>query len=158
MRPSRSLFFLLTAAVLATACSSSSNPADVTGPTIADLVGSWKATSVVFTNKANSSETFDLVAAGGEYRITMLTGGKTRTWVDLGDFHDEWDELVTMNSEDMTLTAKPIEPTRSVAHYSFTLKGNTLTLTNTNSSFDFTLTDTNWVPATSEFVFTKTAS
>ncbi|MCG6957249.1 MAG: hypothetical protein LJF04_14765 [Gemmatimonadetes bacterium] len=161
MRPSRSLFFLLAAAVLATACSSSSSPADVTGPTpltVADLVGQWNATSMVFTNNADASQTFDLIAAGGDARFTMLTGGKVRNFLDLGDFHDQWDALVTMNSSDMTLTATPAESTRPVQHYAFTLSGTTLTLTNKDATFDFTLTGATGVSATSVTVFTKTAS
>jgi hypothetical protein len=43
------------------------DPTDVDqGLTLDDLVGSWISTSVTFTNNANPSETFDLVAAGDE--------------------------------------------------------------------------------------------
>lgn len=159
MRPPRPLFFLLTAAALTTACGGSSSPTDVpTGPTIADLVGQWTATSFVFTNNADPSQTFDWIAAGGDNRFTMLTGGKVRTWIDLDTFHDEWDALVTMNSSAMTLTSTPAESTRPVRVYAFSLDGTTLTLTNKNDTFDFTLSGAAGVPATSVTVFTKTGS
>lgn len=155
-RTVRSLMILMTGAVLATACGGSDNPTEVQTDmlTIEAFVGSWRATSEVFTNNANAGETFDLLAAGGENRFTMLTGGGTRIWFDLGDFHDEWDSQLTLNSPTM-LTSDPVEASRPVEEFTFVLSGNTLTLTNINAVFDFTLTGALGVPATMVAVFTK---
>jgi hypothetical protein len=51
---------------------------DGTGPsgiTMAELVGSWDAVEVVFTNLANPSETMDLVALGADVTLTASSGG-----------------------------------------------------------------------------------
>jgi len=156
LRTVRSLFVLFAGAVVVSACGDSSDPTVVDTLTIEDFVGSWSATSEVFTSNINSSETFDLIAAGGEHRFTMLSGGATRTWVDLGDFHDEWDALVTLNSAGDMLTSTPVEASRGVRQFTFTLDGNTLTLTSTNASFDFTLTGAPGTSATVVSVYQKT--
>jgi len=158
MRSARSLLVLVSGAVLATGCGGSDSPTevpDVPTITINSFVGSWRATSEVFTNNANAGQTFDLLAAGGEHRFTMLTGGGTRSWLDLGDFHDEWDAQVKLNSTADMLISKPVEASRPVQNFTFKLDGSTLTLTNTSSSFDFTLSGAAGVPATMVAVFTK---
>ena len=119
--------------------------------TIADLVGSWTASSVLHTDKANPTQLFDIVAAGGETRTTVLEGGGARTWVTLGTFSDEWDAQLTINGT--TLTSTPVEASRGVQTNTFTLVGNTLTLTNDNASFDFTLSGAAEVPTTQVTVF-----
>ncbi len=156
MRSARSFLLLVMGGVLTTACGSSSGTTDVQTITINDFVGSWSATSEVFRNTANPSETFDLIGAGGDNRFTMLTGGAMRTWIDLATFHDEWDAQVTLNSDTNTLTATPVEASRPVMRYTFALDGNTLTLTSADAHFDFTLSGADGVPATVVAVFTKT--
>jgi hypothetical protein len=147
---------LFAGAVVVTACGDSSEPTAVDTLTIEDFVGSWSATSMVFTSNVNAGETFDVIAAGGEHRFTMLSGGRTRTWLDLGDFHDEWDALVTLNSTRDMLTSTPAEASRPVEQFTFTLEGSTLTLTNTSSSFDFTLTGAAETSATMVTVYRRT--
>ena len=66
-------------AVLLAGCGGDDPIEPATGITIEDLVGSWIATSDAHTNNANSAETFDMIAAGGEDRLTILAGGGTRT-------------------------------------------------------------------------------
>ncbi len=156
LRTVRSLFVLFAGAVFAAGCGDSSEPTAVDTLTIEDFVGSWSATSMVFTSNTNAGETFDVIAAGGESRFTTLSGGATRNWFDLGDFHDEWDALVVLNSAGDLLTSTPAEASRPVRQFRFTLEGNTLTLTNTNSSFDFTLTGAADTSATMVGVFRKT--
>jgi hypothetical protein len=156
LRTVRSLFVLFAGALVLTACGDGSNPAGVDEVTIEDFVGSWSATSQVFTSNADPNETFDAISAGGEARFTMLSGGRTRHWFDLGDFHDEWDTLVTLNNAGDMLTSTPEEASRPVQHYTFILDGNTLTLTNTSGSFDFTLTGAAGTSATVVTVFQKT--
>jgi hypothetical protein len=145
----RSVPVCLLASLLLSGCGS-----DGTGPgglTLNDLVGSWIATSDTHTNNANSSETFDLVAEGGEVRFTMLAGGGTRIWVTLDTFSDEWDNAVTLSGT--TLTVDPVEAGRSTEVFEITLVGNVLTMTNVASEFDFTLSGATPVATTEVLVF-----
>lgn len=134
----------------------SDDPVDVDTPvTVADFVGSWNASSHVFTNAANSSESFDPVAAGGETRTTILTGGGTRTWVEWGTYMDEWDAQISISGN--TVTSVPVETTRETRVWTFTLEGSVLTLTRTDSAFDFTSTGAPGVPATEVVTFVRSS-
>jgi hypothetical protein len=108
---------------------------------------------VLYTDKANPAQLFDIVAAGGETRTTVLQGGGARTWVTLGTFSDEWDAQLAISGT--TLTSTPAEASRGVKNYTFTLDGNVLTLTNASASFDFTLTGAAGVPTTEVTVFVR---
>lgn len=152
MRRAPSLFLSALTAVLVAGCGGD-DPVEPEVVTIADLVGSWTASSVLHTDKANPAQSFDLVAAGGETRTTVLQGGGARTWVTLGTFSDEWDAQLAINGN--TLTSTPAEAARGVRSYTFTLTGNTLTLTNSDASFDFTLTGAAGVPTTEVTVFVR---
>jgi hypothetical protein len=140
---------LLTLFILLSGCGGDS-PTDTDGLTLDDLVGSWIATSDLHTNKANSSETFDVVAEGGEVRITMLPGGNTRTWVELGTFMDEWDSAVTLSGN--TLTVDPVEAGRPTRVWETALVSGVLTLTSDDGEFDFTLTGATPVSTTEVLV------
>ena len=156
MRPRLPVLLVVMGLVLAAGCSSD-GPTNVQTLTIDDLVGSWSATSEVFTNNADPSQKFDLIALGGENRFTMLPGGATRTWIDAGTFHDEWDSQANLDAGGNTLTLTPAEASRGVVTFTATLDGSVLTLHSTNVSFDFTLTDPSaGVPATVDIVFVKT--
>ena len=102
-----------------------------------DFVGSWIATSYVHSDNAGQFPNIDLIALGGEIRFTMLEDGRTRTWVEVDTFSDEWDALVTISGN--TLTSTPQEAARGVDKMTFEYDGTTLTLTNKNNEFDFTL-------------------
>jgi hypothetical protein len=148
----QTLTLVVLASLSAAGCGSDSS----TGPgavTVADLVGSWKATSVLLTNQANPSQQFDIVAAGGELRMTVLVGGGARTWLELGDFSDEWDALLTLSGNQLTST--PVEASRPTQRHTITLEGSELTATNSGAVFDFTLSDGNPVPATLVVVFRR---
>lgn len=155
MKLARPFALLAFVSFVAIGCSeSSSGPENLPeGPTLADLVGSWTASSHTFTNSANSSESFDVVANGGETRTTVLVGGGHRTWFELGDFMDEWDAQLSISGN--TLTSTPAEATRETRVWTFTLVGNTLTLTDSTSEWDFTLSEAAGVPATEVVVFVK---
>ncbi|MGD2046235.1 MAG: hypothetical protein PVH96_08435 [Gemmatimonadota bacterium] len=116
------------------------------GLTLDDLTGSWIATSALFTNNANSSETFDLVDTGGEIRFTVLAGGNTRIWIDDGTTSDEFDAVVTLSGS--TLTIDPVEAGRDTDVFEITLVNNVLTMTNSDNNFDFTLSGATPVSAT----------
>ncbi len=115
---------------------------------IDDIVGSWIATSAIHTNNANTSETLDIVAYGGEIRTTILDQGGARTWVEFGTFQDEWDAQLTIDGD--ILTSTPQESSRPVQTLKIEFDGDTLVTTNTNDSFDFTLSSMTPVSSTSE--------
>ena len=122
--------------------------------TINDFVGSWKATSAKFTNNSNTGETFNFIASGGEIRFTMLNGGGVRTWISIGSFADEWDAQATLKDNN-TLITTPVEASRDTEKNTFVMNGNTLTLTNTSTRFDFTLSEGTEVSSTSVIVFQR---
>jgi hypothetical protein len=140
-------------AALAAGCSDS-DPTDVTDEvTIADLVGSWTASSHTFQNNANAAESHDVVADGGETRTTVLANGGARTWLDWGTYQDEWDAQLTINGS--TLTSTPVESTRETRTWTMTLEGSVLTLSRATSTFDFTLVGGTGVSATEVVVFVR---
>lgn len=143
----RSVSLLVAVAVFSSACGEGSTGPNTedTGLTVADLVGSWKASSLVFTNNANSTQKFDVVATGGELRTTVLSDGRARTWLTIGDFSDEWDALLTLNGDQLTST--PAESIRPTQRWTVTMVGNQITLTRNDAAFDFTLSGADPVPA-----------
>jgi hypothetical protein len=118
-------------------CSDDDPAGPDTGITIGDLVGSWIATSDTHTSNVDAAQTFDIVAAGGEVRVTVLANGGARTWVDFGTFQDEWDSAISIAGT--TLTADPVEPGRTTRVWEITLANGVLTMTDANAEFDFTL-------------------
>jgi hypothetical protein len=89
------------------------------------LAGTWNATSVVVTNKANSSETSDLLAGGESVNITFtVAGGFSGSFTDLGGtFVVEGTNLIITNTGKSDLET-----------IAFTLSDNTLTV---DDEFDF---------------------
>jgi hypothetical protein len=146
----RLLSLIAFVAVSSAGCGDSSTTAPE-GLTIADLVGSWGASSALFTNKANPSQTFDIVAAGGTLNITVLSSGGVRTWLEIGDLSDEWDAQLTLNGNQ--LTATPAESSRPTRHWTIEKDGARITMTSTDGSFDFTLSGAAEVPASETVVF-----
>ncbi len=153
MRASRRTIVLLAALAAIAACGDSDPASFEDGVTVADLVGSWTASSHVYTNNTNPAETYDIVANGGETRTTVLTGGGARTWVEFGAFLDEWDAQIAVSGT--TITSTPVEATRDTRTWAFTLNGTVLTLTDASSSFDFTLGGGAGVSATEVVVFVR---
>jgi hypothetical protein len=153
MKFARSLCVLAVAAVFGAGCSGGDDVVEPDVLTLADLVGSWTASSVLYTNNANATQQFDIVAAGGEFRTTVLANGGARTWVDIGTFSDEWDAQLSLNGN--TLTSTPVEAARGVQTFAIALSGSTLTMTNTASSFDFSLQNGAGVLATSVLILVR---
>lgn len=152
-------FLSLTAlvAVVSSACGGSTGPDSDAPPTasvkVADVVGSWIASSLTYTDNANASKKLDVVAAGGEFRITVLAGGGTRHWLEFGALSDEWDALWTISGD--KLTATPAESSRPLRRHTIKLSGNQLILTRTDASFDFTLSNAGGVAATEVIVMVR---
>ncbi len=152
MSTRRSPLFLAVTVVLVAGCSDSGTT-EVEGITIDDFTGTWQASSHTYTNNANESETFDLIANGGETRITVLSGGRARTWVTIGTFYDEWDAQLSVSGN--VVTSTPVESTRPVRRFTFTLSGDDLTLEDATSEFDFTLSGGTGVSATESLVLAR---
>lgn len=70
MRMLRTIVASALAVTLATACSDSTDPGDVTA---GDLVGSWLATAATFTPDGGAP--VDLLAGGSEITLVMRAGG-----------------------------------------------------------------------------------
>ena len=144
--------FLITTLLLS--CSKDDSIDDsIPAITLADLAGSWIATSSTFTNNANDSEKVDFIAKGGEIRFTMFTDGRVRTWIEFnGSPVDEWDALAVIKEENV-MVVTPAEMSRSVYTLGFKLEDDQVTLTNENDRFDFTLMGGEEVSATSVITF-----
>ncbi|MGD8361141.1 MAG: hypothetical protein PVJ04_06890 [Gemmatimonadota bacterium] len=142
----RRIITAVTVVFFAAACSGSDKETGPEAVTLADLVGSWTAASLAYTDNANPAQQFDLIAAGGENRVTVLPGGGARTWLDIGTFSDEWEAQLSISGD--MLTSTPVEASRAVQRWTFSLDGDLLELTDTASEFDFTLADGEGIPAT----------
>lgn len=153
MKVARSLVACLLLAVLVAGCGDDDPTSPEGGITLGDLVGSWIATSDTHTNSADPTETFDMIAAGGEVRVTVLASGGVRTWVDFGTFSDEWDSAVTLSGN--SLTSDPVEVGRPTVVWTVTLVNDVLTLTRPDGEWDFTLTGAPPVSTTEVVVFVR---
>lgn len=148
-------FLCLSLLIVATLSCSSDDDSPEQNPkvTIADFVGSWKASSAVYTNNSNASENVNFITVGGDISYTMLNGGGTRIWVGYqNNSLDEWDALTTLGPNN-TYTTTPVETTRKTQNGTYSMGNNTFTLTNNNETFDFTLSGATGVSATSVIVF-----
>lgn len=117
----------------------------------AALNGTWNATSFVFTNVANTSETFDLIANGGSFSLTITADGQfTGTLTSPGE-NETFSGTYVAQGTNLILTdaMEPNDPET----VSFTLSGNTLTI-DSDDVFDF---DDDGVdePATSRLVLQR---
>jgi len=143
---------LLVLTIFLVSCDSSSSGED-DAVTLQDLVGSWKATSHVFTNASNPSQSVDVVGLGEELDITVLSNGGVRTWLTVGEVSDEWDASISISGN--TLTSTPAEASREGGEYSVSVNGDTFTLTDNSSQFDFTLSGQTPVAAKEVIQFTR---
>ncbi|MGK7311514.1 MAG: hypothetical protein ACN0LA_04685 [Candidatus Longimicrobiales bacterium M2_2A_002] len=148
----RPRLFLVITVLLAAGCSDSGTGLD--GISIDDFTGTWRASSHSFTNNSDASETFDLIAHGGETRVTVLSGGRARMWVTDDAFYDEWDAQLSVSGN--VLTATPAESViRPVRRFVFALSGDDLSLEDADSEFDFTSSAGTPVSATEAVVLVR---
>ena len=136
MRIMRSFMAGALAVTLATACSDSTAPADVTA---ADLAGTWDASSVVFTPDAGGTAV-DVVPMGFGLEITFnAEGGYTATFTEPGEAPDL--EIGTYTVVNGVLTLTPAgEDAETMTIDSFS--GSTMVVTDSNAEFDFDGDDT----------------
>ncbi|MFC1500384.1 hypothetical protein ACFL6T_05155 [Candidatus Zixiibacteriota bacterium] len=100
---------------------------------LAALAGTWITTAHVLTNPANTSQQFDLYAAG--HRVTLIiqsNGNFTITFTD-SDGSENDSGTMTLDGSTITVTTSSGES----FDLTYLLIGGILTLTDTNSEYDF---------------------
>ena len=133
MKLLRTLIAPLLAVTFVVGCGDSNGP-DSTSEEIVDaLVGTWNATSIVFTNKANSSETFDLIGNGGSLSITFTSNGQFSGSSTSPEGTESLSGTFVVQGTNLITTDTGESESETIA---FTLSGNTLTLT-LDDEFDF---------------------
>ena len=134
MKALRTLSASLLVAALAVACSDSDGP---TGGAedVDDLVGTWNATVMVFTNTADNTQTFDAIAEGASLTLTIASDGRYTFDIDFPGEGPETDTgTFTLSGSNITITSdNPQDPAETMG---YTLSGNTLTLLG-DDTFDF---------------------
>ena len=103
---------------------------DSTGIEPADLEGTWNATSIVFTNNANSAESVDIVQTdGASFTMTVTASGSVSTLFDDGQGSTDSDSgTLSSDGSSITIGGDTFQAVRS---------GDQLTLTNANETYDF---------------------
>jgi len=123
----------LTAVMLATAvigCSDSTSVEDV-----ADLVGTWEATSFLWVSDADANVTFELVGAGGSFALVIAADGSFTGNFAMGTEVETFAGTISISGSNLVITDDPdIDGPSTLA---FTLDGNTLTMTDNDETFDF---------------------
>jgi hypothetical protein len=121
-------------AALAVACGDDGGPGD--NVTIADLAGTWNATTVTYTSQLDGSQRVDLVAGDGKATLTISSDGRY-TFVlepDPGD-HEVSSGFAVVESG-FLLVQNVIEPGVTVA-FAMTVTNGTLSLLTDEVEYDF---------------------
>ncbi len=128
------------AITLTVGCGDSSEPEVVT---IADLVGSWTATSMLFTSQANPSLMLDLINpfVGGHLSITIAADGSFQGTFRESSQAAEESVSGTIAIQGNTITITFVQGLDEDVSGTFTLVGDVLTVSGTFQEFDFTPTD-----------------
>ncbi len=103
---------------------------DSTGLTAEDLEGTWNATSIVFTNNANSAESVDIVQTdGASFTMTVSASGSVSTLFDDGQGSTSSDSgTLSSDGSSINIGGDTLQAVRS---------GEQLTLTDANDTYDF---------------------
>lgn len=143
----------LTAVLFTSIVTACDDDDEVMGVGVADLVGTWEATSAVFTSNVDPSITVDAVPLGGSATLTVTVDGRFTLITVLPGAPAEIDTgiIVSITVDTMTLLFDN-EPNNPEA-VNFTLSGNTLTITSDDFAFDFGMGD---VSASAAIVFQRT--
>ncbi len=134
MKLLRTLIAPLLAVTFVVGCGDDIGP-DSTPEEVAEaLAGTWNATSFVFTNKANSSETFDLVADGGLFIITFTAAGGFSGRSTFEGETETFGGTYVVQGTNVIITDE--DDPNDMETIAFILSGDTLTLT-LDDQFDF---------------------
>ena len=100
-----------------------------------EIVGTWTATSMVFTSDADADVSVDLIAEGATLSVVLGAEGTYSLVIHEPGFEPE-DEGGTYSVDGAILTLDPIEFEENDS-FEAVLNGNTLTLTSSDDEFDF---------------------
>ena len=138
------------------ACGGDDNP--VSGNdgviTIEDLAGTWNATSIVYSNKANPSQTIDGMSQGEERVLKFNSDGSYEMTLTLFGFSFTLSGMARIEDNKLILALGDDPELSFDQEYAFTLEGNRLTMTDVNVEVDFN-GDGNDEPATEVTVYVK---
>lgn len=152
MKALRTLSASLLVAALAVACSDSEGP---TGGAedVDDLVGTWNATVMEFTNSADNTQKVDLISEGASVTLTITSNGRYTFDMSFPGEGAEADSgTFTLSGSNITINSdNPEDPEAETLGY--TLSGNTLTMLG-DDTFDFDEDGTEET-ATMRLVFTR---
>jgi hypothetical protein len=123
------------AAALAAGCGDNG-----TGPggevTVADLVGTWRATTFSFTSQANASQSFDLIVQGGRMTLTVASDSTyTMVLAPPGEVPDIVTGALVVEEGFLLVTDNSV-PGETIA-FTMNLSGNRLELVTDEAEFDF---------------------
>ena len=151
MKLLRTLLAPLLAVTFVAGCGDDVSGTDSTPEEVAEAIaGTWNATSFVFTNDANSSETFDLLAGAGSFVITFTANGQFSGSSTLAGFTEGISGTYVVQGTNLITTDTGETESETFA---FTLSGNTLTLTG-GDEYDFNGDDVD-VSATLTIIFQR---
>jgi hypothetical protein len=120
------------AIAFATGCGDSTDPQD--DVTLADLVGTWNATGITYTNNA-TGQTINAFLFGARLQITVAANGTyTGSVTEPGGTPEAITGTVSVQGSNITITDDAAPGDAAVG--TFTLSGNTLTIT-AQDEFDF---------------------
>lgn len=124
---------LLAALAVAGGCKSEGG----TGPSPAQLTGTWEATKIEFTRVSNPSETVDVVPTGGTATLVLANGGAcTFTLVATGGPDGVFSGTWSASADELTLDVTgPFFHT--TWQFDMTLSANALTLSGADTDFTF---------------------
>ncbi len=134
MKLLRTLVAPLLAVTFVVGCDDSIGPDSTPEEIAAALAGTWSATSFVFTSKANSADTYDLIGEGGSFSLTITADGSySGSFTGAGE-NETFSGTYVAQGTNLILTDDQDPTPDPVA---FTLSGNTLTIIDDDEEFDF---------------------
>jgi hypothetical protein len=104
--------------------------------TLAELVGTWTATKIEFTNKANSNQKIDAIQLGWKYTLTINANGEYAESLSFVSGARTTTGPVTIQGNNTILPSVFSADFGDDMSFAVTLSGNALTLTG-DSAFDF---------------------
>jgi hypothetical protein len=122
---------LACAVLLAAILAGCSTPHTITA---ADFVGTWTATKWTETEVASPYTTIDVIAAGGTWTFTILSDGSYTGTVNTPGIGTS---PVSGTSTIVDNNNMVVHQGAQIYHISYTLLGNTWTLTHTDGTYDF---------------------